>query len=157
MANHCLNPWDTKQSRVFKEDGLSPTLAGADGGGGRNPAGLVIQGTTEETNSEADTFKCAAFLGGASAQARSIGYSEKVAPTLKGEPCGFSAPCAVLNDQGGERFSVEKSELSPTLRSETHGNLPIIVKAMPISTQITTMHNALGEWAGWIAKHNGSP
>ncbi|MCL2853305.1 MAG: DNA (cytosine-5-)-methyltransferase [Defluviitaleaceae bacterium] len=37
----CLNPWDTQQSRIFTEDGLSPTLAGADGGGGRNPAGLV--------------------------------------------------------------------------------------------------------------------
>jgi DNA (cytosine-5)-methyltransferase 1 len=37
----CLNPWDTQQSRVFTEEGLSPTLAGADGGGGRNPGGLV--------------------------------------------------------------------------------------------------------------------
>ena len=27
----CLNPWDTQQSRVFPEDGASPTLAGADG------------------------------------------------------------------------------------------------------------------------------
>jgi DNA (cytosine-5)-methyltransferase 1 len=75
-APECLTPWDTRQSRVFTEDGLSPTLAGADGGGGRNPGGLV-----------------AAFLGGASAKARSIGYSEEVSPTLKGEPCGFSSPC----------------------------------------------------------------
>lgn len=38
---NCLNPWDTQQSRVFTGDGNAPTLAGADGGGGRNPAGLV--------------------------------------------------------------------------------------------------------------------
>jgi len=63
-AVNCLNPWDTQQSRVFSEDGSAPTMAGADGGGGRNPCGLV----------------CAAFCGGASAQARSIGYSEE--PTL---------------------------------------------------------------------------
>jgi hypothetical protein len=42
IAENCLNPWDTQQSRVFTEDGTSPTLAGADGGGGRNPAGLVF-------------------------------------------------------------------------------------------------------------------
>jgi len=113
----CLNPWDTQQSRIFTGDGQSPTLAGADGGGGRNPAGLVIQDT--ET-------KHAAFLGGASAKARSIGYSEEVSPTLKGEPCGFNAPCVVVNDQGGDSLNVEKAELSPTLRSETHGNLPIV-------------------------------
>ncbi len=75
-AANCLNPWDTQQSRVFTEDGPSPTLAGADGGGGRNPAGLV--------------------------------YVE------------------VLNDQGGDNLSVEKTCVSPTLRSETHGNLPIV-------------------------------
>ena len=73
---NCLTPWDTQQSRVFTEDGIAPTLAGADGGGGRNPAGVV-----------------AAFLGGAGAKSRSIGYSEEVSPTLKGEPCGFSSPC----------------------------------------------------------------
>ena len=37
----CLNPWDTQQARVFTPEGTAPTLAGADGGGGRNPGGLV--------------------------------------------------------------------------------------------------------------------
>ncbi|MDR1322178.1 MAG: DNA cytosine methyltransferase [Gracilibacteraceae bacterium] len=75
-AAKCLNPWDTQQSRIFIENGASPALTGADGGGGRNPGGLV-----------------AAFCGGASAQARSIGYSEDVSPTLKAEAGGFAAPC----------------------------------------------------------------
>jgi DNA (cytosine-5)-methyltransferase 1 len=77
IAENCLNPWDTQQSQVFTEDGTSPTLAGADGGGGRNPAGLVF----------------AAFSGGAGAKARTIGYSEKVSPTLKSAACGLSSPC----------------------------------------------------------------
>ena len=182
-AVHCLNPWDAQQSRIFTVDGASPTLAGADGGGGRNPAGLVIH-----SESNVEQKPVAAFLGGASANARSIGYSEEVSPTLKSATCGFSAPCLcepqkslkspivfglssdgsgamhssnpasgvyeattsrtldqngsspacnqggmliiesapVLNDQGGSRISVESSDTSPTLRSQTHGHLPIV-------------------------------
>jgi DNA (cytosine-5)-methyltransferase 1 len=41
----CLNPWDTQQARIFEENGTAPTLAGADGGGGRNPAGLIMKQT----------------------------------------------------------------------------------------------------------------
>lgn len=47
----CLNPWDTQQSRVFTGEGASPTLAGADGGGGRNPAGLVICAASSQSHS----------------------------------------------------------------------------------------------------------
>lgn len=32
---------------------------------------------------------------------------------------------SVLNDQGGDSLSVEKKSISPTLRSQAHGNLPI--------------------------------
>jgi DNA (cytosine-5)-methyltransferase 1 len=35
-------------------------------------------------------------------------------------------PAIILNDQGGDNISVEKSDISPTLRSETHGHLPIV-------------------------------
>ena len=31
----------------------------------------------------------------------------------------------ILNDQGGDSLCVEKGGVSPTLRSQTHGNLPI--------------------------------
>ncbi len=32
----------------------------------------------------------------------------------------------ILNDQGGDSMTVERSGVSPTLRSQTHGNLPIV-------------------------------
>ncbi len=32
----------------------------------------------------------------------------------------------VLNDQGGDSMTVEQSGISPTLRSQTHGNLPVV-------------------------------
>ncbi len=42
IAQDCLTPWDTQQARVFTPEGRAPTLTGADGGGGRNPAGLLF-------------------------------------------------------------------------------------------------------------------
>jgi DNA (cytosine-5)-methyltransferase 1 len=95
-AQNCLTPWDTQQARVYSGEGNSPTLAGADGGGGRNPGGLV-----------------AAFLGGASAKARSIGYSEEVSPTLKAEACGFSSPC--LCEPAQARTLTARGDGSPNI------------------------------------------
>ena len=43
----------------------------------------------------------------------------------------------ILNDQGGESMTVEKADVSPTLRSETHGHLPIIAK------EIKAVHESL--------------
>ncbi len=107
---YCLNPWDTQQTRVTDEEGVSPTLAGADGGGGRNPAGLVFT---------------AAFCHKAGAKAQGIGFEEERSPTLT----GITPSVLCLNDQGGDSMSVEKSDTAPTLRSETHGNLPVICAA----------------------------
>lgn len=107
---HCLTPWDTQQARVTDEEGVSPTLAGADGGGGRNPAGLVFT---------------AAFCHKAGAKAQGIGFEEERSPTLT----GITPSVLCLNDQGGDSMSVEKSDTAPTLRSETHGNLPVICAA----------------------------
>ncbi len=39
------------------------------------------------------------------------------------------AALEILNDQGGSAMSVERSGLSPTLRCQTHGNLPIVAMA----------------------------
>jgi len=65
----------------------------------------------------------------------------------------------VINDQGGDSLTIEKTELSPTLRSEAHGNLPIvsIQETYPINTQIATRHKALGKGTGFGIGENGDP
>lgn len=47
---------------------------------------------------------------------------------------------AVLNDQGGASLAVERSGLSPTLRSQTHGNLPVVAAGFDLQ-QITSKTN----------------
>ena len=143
IAKNCLTPWDTQQTRVYTEDGLSPTLAGADGGGGRNPGGLVFQ----------DALPAAAFLGGASAKARSIGYSEEVSPTLKGEPCGFSSPCVC--EPGLARTLTARGDGSPNV--DGGPNIVAVTEIYPINTQIATRHNALGENTGFGIGADGDP
>lgn len=46
----------------------------------------------------------------------------------------------ILNDQGGSSMTVERSGLSPTLRSQTHGNLPIVAAGFDLQ-QITSKTN----------------
>ena len=46
----------------------------------------------------------------------------------------------VLNDQGGCSISVEKTECSPTLRSQVHGNLPVVALGFDLQ-QITSRAN----------------
>ena len=70
---NCLTPWDTQQERIFLPDGVAPTMSGADGGGGRNPAGLLYT---------------AGFCAGASPSAGGIGYTEDGSPTLKAGESG---------------------------------------------------------------------
>lgn len=111
VADSCLIPWDTQQKRIFLSDGVSPTLAGADGGGGRTPGELLLT---------------AAFCAGAGKKAGGIGYSEQVAPTLKGGPGGNCMPSVLcLNDQGGERMDLT-IEHTMTLRSNMGGHQPLV-------------------------------
>ena len=46
-------------------------------------------------------------------------------------------PIEILNDQGGSSITVERSGLSPTLRSQTHGNLPVIAGPLCMGTAQT--------------------
>ena len=46
----------------------------------------------------------------------------------------------VLNDQGGDSMTVERGGLSPTLRSQTHSNLPIVAAGFDLQ-QITSKTN----------------
>lgn len=110
ITDPCLTPWDTQQKRIFLPDGVAPTLAGADGGGGRTPGGLLF----------------AAFSAGAGAKAGGIGYGQEVAPTLKGSASGNCMPSLLcLNDQGGERMDVTV-EQTTTLRAQAGGHQPLI-------------------------------
>ena len=111
-----MTPWDTQQGRVFTEESVAPTLAGADGGGGRNPGGLLFT---------------AAFSAGAGSSAGGIGYQEECAPTLKATASGSMMPSVLcLNDQGGSRMDVSK-DVAATLRSQEHGHSPLIMGSQP--------------------------
>lgn len=104
---NCLNGWDTQQSRVFTPEGVAPTLAGADGGGGRNPAGLLFT---------------AGFCGSASAEARGIGYQTECSPTIK---TGTAPSVLCLNDQGGSQMHCTE-DITGTLRAQEHGHQPLV-------------------------------
>ena len=111
IAN-CMNPWDTQQSRVFLPEGTAPTLASADGGGGRNPGGLVYT---------------AGFSANAGSKAGSIGYQEEISPTLKGSQSGGMMPSVLcLNDQGGSVMNCSE-DVTGTLRAQEHGHQPAIL------------------------------
>ena len=145
VAN-CLNPWDTQQSRVFTPDSIAPTLASADGGGGRNPGGLILNtsGITAKGNGDCflslerhtalstggglpgQGYPCvltAGFCMESSAAARSIGYQEEVSPTLKAG--GPKAAVLCINDQGGSIMSCSE-DIAGTLRAQEHGHQPLI-------------------------------
>lgn len=141
---NCLNSWDTQQSRVFTSEGVAPTLAGADGGGGRNPAGLLFAAgvvskgdgdcfLTPETHTSLtggggqarQGYPCvltAGFCGSASAEARGIGYQAERSPTIK---TGTAPSVLCLNDQGGSQMHCTE-DITGTLRAQEHGHQPLV-------------------------------
>lgn len=142
---NCLNGWDTQQSRVFTPEGVAPTLAGADGGGGRNPAGLLFAAGvvskgdgdcfltpeihTSITNGGGQAgqgYPCvltAGFSGNASAEARGIGYQAECSPTIK---TGTAPSVLCLNDQGGSQMHCTE-DITGTLRAQEHGHQPLVM------------------------------
>lgn len=69
----------------------------------------------------------AGFSAGAGAKAGSIGYSESVAPTLKGTASGSCMPSVLcLNDQGGKIMGYSE-DVSGTLRAQEHGHQPLVL------------------------------
>ena len=150
IADGCLTPWDTQQSRIFPPEGVSPTLAGADGGGGRNPGGLLLAvGVVSKGNGDCfltaerhttlgtgggqagQGYPCvltAAFSAGQGAKSGGIGYQEECAPTLKAAESGTNMVPSVLclNDQGGQRMGVSKG-ITGTLRAQMEGHPPLVL------------------------------
>ncbi|RJE46625.1 hypothetical protein A7K50_12735 [Dehalobacter sp. MCB1] len=117
VAN-CLTPWDTQQDRIFTPESTVPTLAGADGGGGRNPAGLIFSaGIVSKGNGDCfltperhtsltsgggqagQGYPCvmtAGFCAGAGPAAGGIGFQEECAPTLKASESGTNMVPSIL-------------------------------------------------------------
>jgi len=150
ITDGCLTPWDTQQSRIFPPEGVSPTLAGADGGGGRNPGGLLLAvGVVSKGNGDCfltaerhttlgtgggqagQGYPCvltAAFSAGQGAKAGGIGYQTECAPTLKAAESGTNMVPSVLylNDQGGQRMGVSKG-ITGTLRAQMEGHPPLVL------------------------------
>ena len=140
-APGCLTPWDTQQARVFTPDSKAPTLAGADGGGGRNPGGLLFS---------------AAFNAGAGSAAGTIGYQEEVAPTLKGTASGNMMPSVLcLNDQGGSVMECSE-DMTGTLRAQEHGHQPLVMKVQKKETPVGIYENH-GIDARYTGPHPVSP
>ena len=164
----CLNPWDTQQARVFTPEGTAPTLAGADGGGGRNPGGLVFaadagehgacltpwdtqqaritapEGVSPTINSgeakPGGLIFTAGFCAGAGPSAGSIGYQEEIAPTLKAAASGNMMPSVLcLNDQGGKIMECSE-DISGTLRAQEHGHQPLVFENHGIDARYTGPH-----------------
>lgn len=122
----CLNPWDTQQARIFTPESRAPTLASADGGGGRNPAGLLFS---------------AGFCAGAAPTAGGIGYQEECAPTLKAAESGTNMVPSVLclNDQGGSAMHCTEN-VSGTLRAQEHGHQPLVFENHGVDARYTGPH-----------------
>ncbi len=147
---NCLTPWDTQQERIFTEQSVAPALAGADGGGGRNPGGLLFAaGVVSKGNGDCfltpeqhtsltsgggqagQGYPCvltAGFSAGAAPTVGNIGYQEECAPTLKALESGTNMVPSVLclNDQGGNRMDVTV-ELTATLRAQMSGHPPLVL------------------------------
>ena len=115
-----------------------------DGGGGRNPAGLVFAAgvvskgdgdcfLTPEVHTSLTSgggqagqgYPCvltAGFCGSASADARGIGYQAECSPTIK---TGTAPSVLCLNDQGGSQMHCTEN-ITGTLRAQEHGHQPLI-------------------------------
>ena len=153
---NCLNGWDTQQSRVFTPEGVAPTLVGADGGGGRNPAGLLFAAgvvskgdgdcfLTPEVHTSITSgggqagqgYPCvltAGFCGNASAEARGIGYQAECSPTIK---TGTAPSVLCLNDQGGSQMHCTE-DITGTLRAQEHGHQPLVMATQQGGAEIGT-------------------
>ena len=89
-------------------------------------AALSVQPGMKQQTFVSENY-AAAFSAGAGASAGSIGYSQRVSPTLKGTASGNCMPSILcLNDQGGSVMETSEN-VTGTLRSQTHGHPPLVL------------------------------
>ncbi|MCL1994859.1 MAG: DNA cytosine methyltransferase [Defluviitaleaceae bacterium] len=104
--------YEAETTRTLDSQGGNPSC---------NQGGIVIVG------------EVAGFNGWKSVSG-SIQYKTDTAPTIE---TSMPPNIVILNDQGGTNITVEKLDISPTLRSETRGNLPVIAK------EIMALHESI--------------
>lgn len=107
-------------NRVFDARGngggdISPTITGDHCSCINDYAPIVLENSV---------IYSAGFNGQNSVTAAGVDYmEEKTPPIIKSKYTNVLC----LNDQGGSSITVESGQQSPTLRAQTHGNLPIVV------------------------------
>lgn len=179
----CLTPWDTQQCRITPENGVAPTVSGADGCGGRNPAGLLLEERESLTPWDVQSRRIhdengvwptlyggeggghgyvAAFSAGAGAKAGSISYGLERSPCLKSSNGGNMIPAVIcLNDQGGQMMSISQNHTG-TLRAEMHGHPPLVIPSHPDSVKDDHMsdcgvYESHGADSRYTGPHEASP
>ena len=77
---------------------------------------------------------------------------------------GADGPVEILNDQGGGSMNVERDGNAPTLRSQTHGHLPVVCKTeaqagagclTPWDVQSRRIHDDNGVWPALYGGEGG--
>ncbi|MDL2274314.1 DNA cytosine methyltransferase, partial [Oscillospiraceae bacterium OttesenSCG-928-G22] len=128
-------------------EGSEATIA-ATGGGGRNPAGLILAAgvvskgdgdvfLTDEVHTSLTSgggqagqgYPCvmtAGFCAGAGSKAQGIGYQEEISPTLKSGGGNGMPSVICLNDQGGQRMDIYEGKTG-TLRAQMDGHPPLVL------------------------------
>ena len=112
---NCLTPWDVQSRRIFSVDGPWPALYGGEGGGHGYacvPYPLKIRSGCEG--------------GGKGAL---IQEDKSATLATNNDQYLFQPVNMVLDDQGGQQITVRADGKAPTLRAETHGNLPCVLES----------------------------
>ncbi|MBR2131995.1 MAG: DNA cytosine methyltransferase [Oscillospiraceae bacterium] len=130
VAEGFLNAWDTQQQRVFTPNSVAPTLAGADGGGGRNPAGLLLTETTKASPSGTNIVPSVLCLNDQGGQVMEC--SENICGTLRAQEHGHQ-PLVYENHGIDARYTGPHSVV-PTMsaRYGTGGNNVPLVEQEPV-------------------------
>ena len=87
----------------------------------------VSAALTAQPGMKAQTFVSAGFSAGAGASAGSTGYTEELAPTLKGTESGNCMPSVLCLNDNGRRMMDCQREKTGTLRAQEHGHQPLVL------------------------------
>jgi len=111
-------PWDLQEKRIRDiREGVAPTLAGCDGGGGRTCAGFFAMPENETI----------AFNGDQSAKTRSMGESKECSPTLRAD-----GPCHVAQVQWASGGGQVENDTAQCLRSNAEHNYQFVRNRMQV-------------------------